>query len=247
MYRLLLISLLLTSLQAQEITIAVSANVSYAIERLITAFNKTHPETKVQVILGSSGKLTAQIQNGAPYGLFLSADMAYPERLYKKNIAITVPKVYAQGTLAFFSTKVEDFEHPMELLISSEIRKIAVGNPKTAPYGRATQEALQKAKVYKKIKDKLIYGGSISQTLSYAMTAADMGIVATSALYSPKMSRYKEHQNWVSVDKHLYKAIDQGVVLLKYAQEKKGYREFYDFILSSKAKKIFKTYGYIVK
>lgn len=244
MHKLLLMLLLtFSSLTAGKINIAVAANVSYAIDELKAEFAKLHPDTKVQVILGSSGKLTAQIKNGAPYGLFLSANMRYPEALYNDKIAITKPVVYSQGALALFSIKKQDFAKGINLLRGEKIKKIAIANPKTAPYGIAAREALKNANIYEKIKKKFVYGESISQTVSYAVTAADIGIIAKSSLYSSKMSHYKENLNWVSIDTSLYKPIKQGVVILVDNQE---YRAFYDFILSEKAKEILKKYGYIL-
>jgi molybdate transport system substrate-binding protein len=244
MYKLLLILLLsLSSLSAGKINIAVAANVSYAIDELKSEFAKLHPDTKVQVILGSSGKLTAQIKNGAPYGLFMPANMKYPEALYKDKIAITKPIVYAQGALALFSIKKQDFVKGVKILTSEKIKKIAIANPKTAPYGIAAKELLETKGIYEKIKKKFIYGESISQTVSYTITAADIGIIAKSSLYSSKMSQYRENLNWVSLDTALYKPIKQGVVILIDNPE---YRVFYDFILSKKAKEILKKYGYIL-
>lgn len=243
-----IILLLLTALSlfAGKINIAVAANVSYAMDELRAEFAKTHPDTKVVVILGGSGKLTAQIKNGAPYGLFMSADMRYPQALFKEKIAITEPVVYAEGALALLSVKPQDFSKGVELLKSDAVGRIAIANPKTAPYGRAAVEALKNADIYDRIRKKLVYGESISQTVTYAVTAADIGIIAKSSLYSPKMSRYRENINWSPVDPALYMPIKQGVVLLKNGANKE-YRAFYDFILGPEAKKIFKKYGYIVR
>ncbi|MEA3455783.1 MAG: molybdate ABC transporter substrate-binding protein [Campylobacterota bacterium] len=234
-------------LAAGKINIAVAANVSYAVDELKAEFAKTNPGTKVLVTLGSSGKLTAQIKNGAPYGLFISANMRYPEALYDDKIAITKPIVYARGALAYLSVKKQDFSKGMALLKEEEIVKIAIANPKTAPYGKATIEAFKNAKIYDEIKSKFVYGESISQTVSYAVMAADIGLIAKSSLYSSKMSRYKEGINWSSVDPKLYTPIQQGIVLLKKSDDDKAYRAFYDFILSDKAKVIFKKYGYSVE
>ena len=243
---LIIILFLIINLEAKSINIAVAANVSYAIDELKSEFKKQYPDIKVKVILGSSGKLTAQIKNGAPYGLFMSANMKYPDALYADKIAVTKPVVYAQGTLAFLSIKKQDFSLGFKLLQTKNIKRIAVANPKTAPYGIATKEALINANIYKSIKAKFIYGESISQTVSYTVTAADIGIIAKSSLYSSKMSRYKEGLNWISLDTKLYTPINQGIVLLKYAKKSKDYKAFYDFILSSRAKEIFKKYGYII-
>ena len=237
--------LLISSLSAGEITIAVAANVSYAIDHLKEAFAKGHPDTKVRVILGSSGKLTAQIRNGAPYGLFMSADMRYPQTLYKEGLAATEPAVYAEGGLALFSIKKFDMSRGMGLLASEAIGKIAIANPKTAPYGKAAMEAIRNSGLYETVKDKLIYGESVSQTVAYAITAADIGLIAKSSLYSGKMARYKKGENWIAVDPKLYTPIKQGIVLLKKRANDPEYRAFYDFILGKEARHIFQEYGYI--
>lgn len=236
---------ILSSLNAGTINIAVAANVSYAIEDLKKEFNKEHPNTKVQVTLGSSGKLTAQIKHGAPYQIFMSANMKYPQALFQDKLAISEPLVYAKGSLAYLSTKKFDFSKGIELLNTKEISTIAIANPKTAPYGKATLEAMKNANIYESIKKKLIFGESISQTLSYCIIAADIGIVAKSALYSKKMSRYKKGINWFEVDKNLYSPISQGIVILKSAKDNNEVKAFYEFIFSKKAKIIFEKFGYI--
>ena len=243
----IVLALLSSALFADTIKIAVAANVSYVIEELKTEFCKMHPDTKVVVILGSSGKLTAQIRNGAPYGLFMSANMHYPKTLFEDKIATTKPKVYAQGTLAYLSSKPVDFSSGISLLADKKLKKIAIANPKTAPYGKASVEALQNTKLYKQVKTKLVFAESISQVVSYAITAADIGLIAKSLLYTPRMAAYEEGIHWANVDERLYTPIKQGIVLLKYAHRNTSYQDFYDFILSAKAKKILNQYGYTVE
>lgn len=237
-------------LNAGNINIAVAANVSYAINDLIKEFNKTNPNTKVNVTLGSSGKLTAQIKNGAPYDLFMSANMKYPQALYKDKIAITKPLIYAQGSLAMFSIKNLDLSKGLDILRDDNISKIAIANPKTAPYGIATKESLEKTGIYNDVKSKFVYGESISQTVSYAITATQIGFIAKSSLYSSKMSRFKEGVNWVEIDSKLYTPINQGMVILANSKDKnKNYNEvksFYDFIQTYPAKKILNDFGYLV-
>ncbi len=232
---------------AGEIKIAVAANVSYAIEPLKKAFYALYPKTNIEVILGSSGKLTAQIKNGAPYELFMSADMKYPEVLYKEGIAVTKPIVYAQGALAYFSVDPQDFTQGIKLLTDDKIQKIAIANPKTAPYGVAAEEALKNAKVYDEVKKKLVYGESISQTVAYATRAADIGLIAKSSLFSPQMAHFKEGIHWSNVDDTLYTPIDQGMVILKKAESNAEVKAFYDFMLSAQARKILKNFGYRVE
>jgi len=231
---------------AGSINIAVAANVSYAIDNLIAKFNETNPDTKVQVTLGSSGKLTAQIKNGAPYQIFMAANMKYPKALYTDKIAITKPVVYAQGSLAMLSIKKLDLSKGISIVEEDVVSKIAVANPKTAPYGTAAVESMKNAKIYTSIEKKLVYAESISQTVTYAITAADIGYIAKSSLYSPKMKSYKKGVNWVDVDAKLYTPIDQGIVILKNASKNAEAKAFYDFILSDSAKTIFNAYGYLV-
>ncbi|MEA1917133.1 MAG: molybdate ABC transporter substrate-binding protein [Campylobacterota bacterium] len=237
--------MLVSSIFATTINIAVAANVSYAMKDLKKEFKKAHPNVELRVTLGSSGKLTAQIKNGAPYQLFMSANMNYPNALYSEKIAITKPVVYAQGALVYLSSKKEDFSSGMRLLESSKISKIAIANPKTAPYGKASVEAMKNAKIYSIVKPKLIYAESISQTVSYTIIAADIGFIAKSSLFTPQMSMYKKGINYEDVDISLYTPINQGIVVLKNGDNSEV-MAFYEFMLSDKAKEILKNYGYLV-
>lgn len=243
----LALTFLCSTIFAGTINIAVATNVSYAINDLIAEFNKTNPDTKVEVVLGSSGKFTTQIQNGAPFDIFMSADMKFPETLEKENLTSTKPVIYAQGSLAMLSIKPLDFSKGIALVANKSIEKIAIANPKTAPYGTAAIKALKNANLLEKIENKFVYAESISQAVTYAITAADVGFIAKSSLYDEKMSKYKENINWISVDPKLYTPIDQGIVVLKKAQNNKEAHAFYNFILSKEAKDIFLKFGYLVK
>ena len=245
--KLLIVLLLLTLYtQAKTIRVAVAANVSYAIDELKKEFNLLYPDIKVETILGGTGKLTAQIKHNAPYDILLSADMMYPESLYKEGFAISRPLIYVQGSLVYLSRKKRDFSKGMELLKEEDIKKIAIANPKTAPYGKATFEALKNAKLLKDITDKLVYGESISQTVTYATKVTDIGFIAKSALYSPKMSHFKKDTHWYEVDPKLYTPINQGIVILKHGEKSSEVASFYAFIFSKKAEKIFKDFGYTI-
>ena len=238
--------MLSTFSMAETITIAVAANVSYAIEDLKKEFNKLYPDVKVQVILGGTGKLVAQIKHKAPYDILMAANMMYPEKLYESGDAVTRPLVYAQGSLAYLTSKKLDLSQGMELLSTNSVKKIAIANPKTAPYGTATVEALKNAKVYKAIKSKFVYGESISQTVTYATRATDIGFIAKSALYSPKMTQFKKDIHWRELDAKLYTPIDQGIVLLKHGEKSLGASAFYAFVMSKRAKRVFEAFGYRV-
>ena len=241
---LLLIFLSIFSLQADSIRIAIAANVSYAVPTLVHTFNQTHPDTKVQVTLGGTGKLVAQIRHGAPYDLLMAADMRYPQALYSEGLAIDKPRIYARGALSLLSTKERDFSSGLGVLISLSIHTIAIANPKTAPYGKASFEALQKAGLLEKLKPKFVYGESISQTVAHTVSAADVGFVASSSLYAPQMAQYREGKQWIVVDPSLYTPIDQGMVILSSAKANAEVKAWYDYMLSPEAGKILQQYGY---
>jgi len=221
---------------ASEIYVAAASNISYSMHEIVKRFNKDHPYIKVKLIYSSSGKLTAQIMHFAPYDLFLSADMKYPKYLYKRGFALTKPEVYAKGSLALFSIKEKNLSNFKEALKNAS--SIAIANPKTAPYGKAALEAIKNAGLYESVKDKLIFAETVGAVIPYTLNSADVGIVALSSMYSEKMKKYK---NFHKVPDNLYTPIKQGIVLLK---DKKDARMFYMFILSDRARKIFKKYGY---
>ncbi len=246
--RLLLFFIFSTLLiNAQTVSVAVAANLSYVIKTLQKAYLKHHPKSKIEIILGSTGKLTALIKNGAPYDILMGADMAYPNTLYKDGFALKKPSIYARGSLILFTKKERDLSVGVKKLTDPEIKKIAIANPQTAPYGKASIEALKNADILKSIKSKLIYAQSASQAVTYTLKVADIGFIPKSTLYAPMMQHFQEGKNWINIPSKLYKPIEQGMTLLKHAKENKDAQEFYNFLLSQEAKKIFKEFGYIVE
>ena len=241
----LLYLLFSTYLYANTINIAVSANVSYVIPKIIQEFYKLHPDIKINTILGSSGKLTAQILHNAPLDIFLSANMLYPKKLYIKGYAINKPCVYAKGSIVLFSIKKRDFSKGLNILLHKNIKTIAIANAKTAPYGIAIKQLLKNKKLYNKLKSKFVYGESIGQTLNYSVKVCDIGFIAKSALSSKMMGKYKKNINYTDINPKLYSPIKQGIVILKNGKNKAEVKLFYDFIFSLKVKKIFNNFGYI--
>ncbi|MFQ5965900.1 MAG: molybdate ABC transporter substrate-binding protein [Candidatus Scalinduaceae bacterium] len=248
----LLISTLISSNTPEQttttatLTVAVAANVQFAMEELRREFKK---ETGIDIktVISSSGKLTAQIQNGAPFDVFLSANIKYPETLYKGGYVTTKPKVYAYGSLVLWTLKDLDLSKGIDTLTDSKVQKVAIANPKNAPYGIAAINTLNYYKIYKKVKRKLVYGESISQTNLYvASETADAGLTAKSVVLSPKM---KGKGKWIEIDKSAYKPIAQGIVITNHGGGNKdsASQKFYNFLFSYKAKEILKKYGYIVE
>lgn len=219
----------------------------YAIQELITEFNKTD-NTRINVVLGASGKLTQQIMNGAPFDIFISADAVYPQKLADKQCTLEPPKVYAQGLLVLWSLK-KDIQpaKDLQLLLQDNIKSIAIANPQTAPYGSAATSILQKYGLYNKVSSKLVTGESISQTSQFIATQnADIGFTAKSIVISTEM---KGKGRWVELEAKDYPPIEQSAALVKQARPNKeaAARKFYDFLYSEKAKAIYIKFGYIVK
>lgn len=239
--------LIAVQLHAQKITVAVAANMQYAMEALIKEFKKTD-NTKIEVVLGASGKLTQQIMQSAPFDIFISADTSFPQKLADAGFAAQPPKVYAQGLLVLWTAKNNvQPKADLKILLNETIQHIAIANPKTAPYGAAAEFILKKYGLYNQVSSKLVTGESISQTSQFIATqAADIGFTAKSIVISDEM---KGKGKWIELNPKDYPPINQAAVLLKYAQENNAAtaNKFYNFLFSPQAKAIYKNFGYIVQ
>lgn len=228
---------------SQELRVAVAANAQFVTQALKKVFTE-ETGIKTTLIVSSSGKLTAQIRQGAPFDVFLSADMKYPATLYKEGQTADKPKVYAYGKLVLWTLGSTDLSNGIKVVTNQGITKIAIANPQTAPYGVAAVEALKKAGFYDKVKSKLVYGESISQVNQYLLSgAADIALTAKSVVLSPGM---KSKGHWKEVDHNLYEPIAQGVIITKTAHMEAA-EKFYKFLFSKKAEGIFEKYGYLIK
>ncbi|MDO3695150.1 molybdate ABC transporter substrate-binding protein [Wenyingzhuangia sp. chi5] len=224
-----------------KITIATAANMQFAMKKIASVFEKDSG-VKCNMVISSSGKLTAQIKKGAPYDIFVAANMKYPEEIYKSGLSYKAPKVYAYGKLVLW-TMNKQTKPSLKLLANSKIKHIALANPATAPYGFAAIEVLKKHQLYNKVKDKLVFGESISQTNQFiTLQSAEVGFTAMSVVMSPTM---KDKGTWVEVDKKNYTPIEQGIVIIKHkGLTNPSALKFYDFLFSEKAQSILKDYGY---
>ena len=228
----------------KKITIATAANMQFAMEALTDQFSKK-TDIDCDLIISSSGKLTAQIKEGAPFDIFVAANMKYPQEIFDNGLAQAPPKIYAYGKLVLWSM-VKDLTPSVESLSDPSIRHIALANPKIAPYGVAAKEVLAYYKLFEKVKNKLVYGESIAQTNQFITTqSAELGFTAMSVALSPKV---KGKGQWVSLADSTYHPIKQGVVIIN---REKNYQDntqkFYEFLFSKEAKQILQTFGYIVE
>lgn len=242
----LLLALTCKSFAQKTVTVAVAANAQFAMKEIEKNFEK-ETGINLELIINSSGKITAQVKEGAPFDIFLSADMQFPEALYKEGFTITKPEVYAYGSLVIWSMKKLEKGQVKSILLSEKFDKVAIANPKVAPYGEASIEVLNYYKIYKKIEPRVVYGESISQVNQYVISgAADLGFTAKSVVLSPEM---RDKGTWVDLDAKSYSPIAQGIVLLKKSKEQnfKEAEQFYKYLFSEKGKSVFKKYGYSVK
>ncbi|WP_244228079.1 molybdate ABC transporter substrate-binding protein [Mucilaginibacter kameinonensis] len=232
------------SANAQNIRVAAAANLQPVMEVLQKDF-KQKTGISIDAVIGSSGKLVAQISNGAPFDVFLSADMSFPETLFKNGFAKEKPVVYASGSLIICSTQNIGFENWERLLLSARVKKIAVANPAIAPYGKAAEQSLQDKGILDDAKPKIVYGESISQVNTYITTGvADVGFTTQSLV---KELGNKTTLYYKVIDPKTYEPIQQGIVILKHGADNPSADKFYRYILSPAAKSIFKAYGYRVQ
>jgi molybdate transport system substrate-binding protein len=223
--------------------IATAANARLALEEISLAFEK---ETAIstQIIVSSSGKHTAQIEAGAPYDIFISADLKYPSKLFTLGLTTAEPAIYAYGKLVIW-TLDDSLSTGIENLATPQAVHIAIPNPKTAPYGQAAIEALKFYQLLDKLKPRLVYGESVGQTNQFIFSAsAEIGFTAASIVMAPAM---KNKGRWQKVDEKSYTPIAQGAVILKQSPQLDMANKFYLFLFSPTAKNILRSYGYDVK
>jgi molybdate transport system substrate-binding protein len=230
---------------AKELTIAVAASVQFTFDELQSAF-ETDTGIALKKTVGSSGALTAQIEHGAPFDIFMSADTQYPQTLYEKGLAYSRPKIYAYGTLVLWTMGDTDLLNGVGALAGPSVRKVALPSPETAPYGRQAVNVLKHYRIYEQVSDKLVYGESIAQTNQFIVSrASDVGFTAKSVVLAPVMDG---KGRWVEVDRAAYEPVAQAVIILKTSgqEDLSAAQTFYDFLSGEKAQKIFRKYGYIL-
>ena len=224
-----------------KLSIAAAADLQFALADAVHQFHQSHPQADVQVSYGSSGNFYAQIRNGAPFDLFLSADVQYPRTLAQEGFARADSLfVYAAGRLAVWVPASSPLD-PATALRDPTVHRIAIANPQHAPYGRAAEAALRHMGLYESVAKKLVLGENISQTLQFVQSgAADAGVVALSLAVAPTLrgqGRYWE------VPLEAYPKMEQGGVILK---ESATAREFRAWLLEPAGRWLLKQYGFFL-
>jgi molybdate transport system substrate-binding protein len=231
---------------ADTITIAAAADLTFAFKEVVPKFGKETGDT-VKLSFGSSGNFFAQIQNGAPYDLFFSADIGYPRKL--EAAGLTEPGTiyeYAVGKIVLWVLNQSplDLSKGMSILTDTRINKIAIADPAHAPYGRAAVDALKNDKLYDEIKGKLVQGENIAQTAQFVQSGgADIGILALSLALAPKLQK---EGRYGAIPDNLYPPIEQAAVVLKASKDKAAAEAFITFLEKPETVALMKRYGFVI-
>jgi len=233
--------------QSAELTIAAAADLKFAFDDVVKAFNEKHPASKVSITFGSSGNFFTQLQNGAPFDLFFSADIQYPKKLAEAGLTTDEVFPYSIGQIVVWVPKNSPLDVKklgIKALLEASVSKIAIANPEHAPYGRAAVAALKTLNVYDQVQPKLVFGENIAQAAQFVQSgAADIGILALSLAIAPKMA---EMGSYWEVPLDAYPKLEQGGVILKSAKNIEGARAFRDFVLGEQGRAILKHYGFFL-
>ena len=229
---------------AEQVSVAAAANLAYVLEPLNAAFMASDPGVSVTSATGASGGLVAQINNGAPFDVFLSADLDFPRKLIAAGGAGgSSPVTFAFGRLVLWTTRADLTLGSVESAVRDpSVRKVAIANPRTAPYGLAAQEVLARLGLSGDAGPKIVVGENITQTAQFVSSGnADIGFVALSLVVAPNL---KEKGRWIEIPRSLYPPIAQGAVLTKRGASNPAARRYLEFLASKAAREVFARFGY---
>lgn len=229
------------SARAGKITVAAAADLKFAMNEIVAAFKLANPAEEVEVVYGSSGKFHTQIRQGAPYDLYLSADIAYPRELARAGFAGSEVRPYASGRLVLWSTTLDATKMTLADLAEPRISRIAIANPKHAPYGKRAREALIASGLWEKVEPKLVYGENIAHAAQFVQTGnAQAGIIALSLALSPELASKGRH--WLIPEK-LHEPLEQGYIVTRRAKGNALAKRFAAYLESQAARTVLSRYG----
>lgn len=226
-----------------QVSPAVAANMKFAFEEIKDAFTKKTGYT-ITPVYGASGKLVTQIRTGAPFDIFISADIAFTDSVVASKLNANKPKIYAYGKLVLWTIKPLDVSKGVNILIDSQVKTIALGDMKATVYGPAAKKLLEKSDLWSKVESKIVYGESITKVAQFiASGSADIGFSAKSLVLSNEL---KGKGNWVDIDSTQYDPLPQAAIVLQYGEKNnsKIANELYNFLYSKDAQTILIRYGY---
>lgn len=226
--------------------VAAAADLKFAMEVLIDQFGRQNPTVPVRVTYGSSGNFYSQLLNRAPYDLYFSADIFYPQKLLEQDLALKDSfRTYAVGRMALWTREDSHLDLDrlgISALTQPQVRRIAIANPRHAPYGRAAEAVLRHFGVYQAVQSKLIYGENVVQAAQFVDAgAAQLGVIALSLALAPRMQSAGRH--W-EIPPTAYPRMEQGAVILKWAQDPVRARLFLAFVTGAEGRRILKDCGF---
>jgi molybdate transport system substrate-binding protein len=229
---------------AERFTVAAASDLRFALDEIAGIYRERHPDHAFDIIYGSSGKMTTQIMNGAPYDVFFSADIAFPQRLKEAGFTATEPEVYAIGRIVLWSNTLDASELRLEDLAADPgIRRIAIAQPSHAPYGLRAQEAMESVGVWEAVQPRLVFGENIAHTAQMVESgAANVGIIALSLAKFPSMARHPHYL----IDDTLHEPLTQAYVVTRRAANNEGARVFARFMETDDAHEIMERYGFVM-
>ncbi|MDD5285493.1 MAG: molybdate ABC transporter substrate-binding protein [Desulfuromonadaceae bacterium] len=231
-----------TVAHAEKITIAAAADLKFAMDEIVTSFKTGRPNREVVMIYGSSGKFQTQIQQGAPYDLYFSADIGYPRELAKKGFAASEVTPYAFGRIVLWSNIMDATKMTIASLTDPKITRLAIANPKHAPYGKRAEEALRSSGLWERLQPKLVFGENIAHTAQFVQTGnAQMGVIALSLALNPELSK---KGGYYLIPDNLHQPLEQGYIITKIGGDKPIARQFADYMSSKEARAIMAKYGF---
>ena len=226
------------------VSVAAASDLVFCLEAVNREFTNSHQAVTVKTSTGSSGNFFAQIKNGAPFDVFLSADMSYPKELIKAGAAEEASLFpYAVGRIVLWTVRTNlSLTNGLLTVRDPVVKRIAIANPAHAPYGRAARAALQHAGLWDAVQPRLVLGENISQAAQFVQTGnADAGIIALSLVLSPKLTNTGR---WIEVPPDTYPSLEQGAVLTTRAKDNAAARDYLKFLQSAKAREIFDRHGF---
>ncbi len=237
-----------THLRAVEVTVAAAADLKFALDELVAEFRTNQPAIQIKVTYGSSGNFYAQLQNKAPFDLYFSADVAYPRKLAEAGLALdTNVFLYAVGRIVVWTPTNSPLDVQtlgIQSLLVPAVKKIAVANPKHAPYGVAAVAAMKSLQVYDRAVTNLVFGENIAQTAQFVQSgAADIGIIALSLAIAPQM---RDSGRYWEIPLDAYPKMEQGGIILNYTKDAKAARVFRDFVLDEHGRTVLKRFGFFL-
>ncbi|WP_348658360.1 molybdate ABC transporter substrate-binding protein [Heyndrickxia faecalis] len=224
-----------------EISVAAASDLTKSFQQINKQFEKK-TGIKVKLVFAASGELEQQIENGAPYDVFAAANADYVNQLADKNMLVPGTKtVYAYGKIGIAAKQSSHLSiHSLKDLTRPEVKKIAIANPETAPYGLAAKQALQKAGIWDKVKPKLVYAKNIADTLTYVKSGnTEAGIVSLSLAQGEKL-------DVANISSSLYNPLKQMAAVVKSSKKQAAAKKFVQYLASKEAQNTMKKYGYAV-